>query len=111
MVEIVGSTKLQSKRISSAETHEVITDFTKSDRSSEKIGRKPRQSKAFSTHDGLFSERKDFERLILSAVRHSINIQNKIFYKILGTEDILEISKICRSVSERTTQNAGFCTI
>ena len=44
------------------------------------------------------SERKELERLILSAILHSINQPKQNILNDFGNDDILEISKICRSV-------------
>lgn len=55
-----------------------------------------------------FSERKDLERLILSAIRHSIKHPKQNILQDFGNEDILEISKICRSVSRERHRMLAF---
>ena len=82
VVEIVAQQNYSQENFF-AETHEVITDFTKSDRVLKKLEENLSKEGIFQLMMVYFSERKDLERLILSAVRHSIKHPKKIFYKIL----------------------------
>ena len=77
-----------------AETHEVITDFEKSDRVLKKLEENLGKEGISQLMLVYFSERKDLERLILSAVRHSINHPKQNILKDFGNDDILEISNI-----------------
>ena len=91
-----------------AETHEVITDFEKSDRVLKKLEENLGKEGISQLMLVYFSERKDLERLILSAVRHSINHPKQNILKDFGNDDILEISKICRSVGRERHRMLAF---
>ena len=91
-----------------AETHEVITDFEKSDRVLKKLEENLGKEGISQLMLVYFSERKDLERLILSAARHSINHPKQNILKDFGNDDMLEISKICRSVGRERHRMLAF---
>ena len=107
VVEIVAQQNYSQENFF-AETHEVITDFTKSDRVLKKLEENLGKEGISQLMLVYFSERKDFERLILSAVRHSIKYPKQNILQDFGNEDILEISKICRSVSRERHRMLAF---
>ena len=107
VVEIVSQQNYSQENFF-AETHEVITDFTKSDRVLKKLEENLGKLGISQLMMVFFSERKDLERLILSAVRHSIKHPKKNILQDFGNEDILEISKICRSVSRERHRMLAF---
>ena len=91
-----------------AETHEVITNIEKSDRVLKKLEENLGKEGISQLMLVYFSERKDLERLILSAVRHSINHPKQNILKDFGNDDVLEISKICRSVGRERHRMLAF---
>ena len=91
-----------------AETHEVITDLEKSDRVLKKLEENLGKEGISQLMLVYFSERKDLERLILSAVRHSNNHPKQNILKDLGNDDMLEISKICKSVGRERHRMLAF---
>ena len=107
VVEIVAQQNYSQENFF-AETHEVITDFTKSDRVLKKLEQNLGKLGISQLMMVYFSERKDLERLILSAVRHSIKYPKQNILQDFGNEDILEISKICRSVSRERHRMLAF---
>ena len=107
VVEIVAQQNYSQENFF-AETHEVITDFTKSDRVLKKLEQNLGKLGISQLMMVYFSERKDLERLILSAVRHSIKHPKQNILQDFGNEDILEISKICRSVSRERHRMLAF---
>ena len=107
VVEIIAQQNYSQENFF-AETYEVITDFTKSDRVLKKLEENLGKEGIFQLMLVYFSERKDLERLILSAVRHSIKHPKQNILQDLGNEDILEISKICRSVSRERHRMLAF---
>ena len=107
VVEIVAQQNYSQENFF-AETHEVITDFNKSDRVLKKLEENLGKQGISQLMMVYFSERKDLERLILSAVRHSIKHLKKNILQDFGNDDILEISKICRSVSRERHRMLAF---
>ena len=107
VVEIVAQQNYSQENFF-AETHEVITDFTKSDRVLKKLEENLGKQGISQLMMVYFSERKDLERLILSAVWHSIKYPKQNILQDFGNEDILEISKICRSVSRERHRMLAF---
>lgn len=107
VVEIVAQQNYSQENFF-AETHEVITDFNKSDRVLKKLEENLGKQGISQLMMVYLSERKDFERLILSAVRHSIKHPKQNILQDFGNEDILEISKICRSVSRERHRMLAF---
>ena len=107
VVEIVAQQNYSQENFF-AETHEVITDFTKSDRVLKKLEENLGKQGISQLMMVYLSERKDLERLILSAVRHSIKNPKQNILQDFGNEDILEISKICRSVSRERHRMLAF---
>ena len=107
VVEIVAQQNYSQENFF-AETHEVITDFTKSDRVLKKLEENLGKQGISQLMMVYFSERKDLERLILSAVWHSIKHPKKNILQDFGNDDILEISKICRSVSRERHRMLAF---
>ena len=91
-----------------AETHEVITNLEKADRVLKKLEENIGRQGISQLMTVYFSERKDLERLILSAVRHSINHPKLNILKDLANDDILEISKICKSVGRERHRMTAF---
>ena len=107
VVEIVAQQNYSQENFF-AETQEVITDFNKSDRVLKKLEENLGKLGISQLMMVYFSERKDLERLILSAVRHSIKNPKQNILQDFGNEDILEISKICRSVSRERHRMLAF---
>lgn len=107
VVEIVAQQNYSQENFF-AETHEVITDFTKSDRVLKKLEENLGKQGISQLMMVYLSERKDLERLILSVIRHSIKYPKQNILQDFGNEDILEISKICRSVSRERHRMLAF---
>ncbi len=85
VVEIVAQQNYSQENFF-AETHEVITDFTKSDRVLKKLEENLGKQGISQLMMVYFSERKDLERLILSAVRHSIKHPKKNILQEMNTK-------------------------
>jgi probable DNA metabolism protein len=91
-----------------SEIHKVVTDFEKSDRVLKKLEENLGKEGISRLIMVYFSERKDLERLILSTVRHSIKHPKQNILQDFANSDILEISKICKSVGRETHRMNAF---
>ena len=91
-----------------AETHEVITDLAKSDRVLKKVEENLGKNGMGILLAVFLSEHKNLERLILSAVKHSINHPKQNILQDFAHQDILEISKIVRSVGRERHRMTAF---
>lgn len=91
-----------------AETHQVITDSTKSSRVFKKMEQNLGKEGVQRLMMVYFSERADLERLILSAVQHSIKFPNQNILEDFANPDIMEISKICKSVGREIHRMHAF---
>ena len=106
-VEIVQKEKFQQENIF-AEIHEVITQNEKSDRVLKKIEQNIGKEGIHQLLKVFLSESPELERLILSAVKQSIQHPDKNILQNYADNDILKISKICKSVSRERHRMTAF---
>lgn len=82
-----------------AEKHEVLTDEAKADRVISKLEKNLGKQGVRQLLFVYLSERRDSGNLVLSAVRQSIEQQTENVLQNFGNADIMEIAKICKSMS------------
>lgn len=82
-----------------AEKHEVITNEEKADRVITKLEKNLGKKGVRQLLFVYLSERKDAGNLILSAIRQSIALPHENILQNFGDSDIMEIAKICKSMS------------
>lgn len=106
-VDIVSFSNYHQENIF-AQVHEVVTDVAKSERVLNKI-------KINLGSEGIsrlllvyFSEKPVAEKLVLSAVRHSLRNPGKNILQDFGNDDILDIAKICKSVGREIHRMHAF---
>ena len=105
--EIISSANYQQKDFF-AEIHEVISQKEKADRVLKKLEENLGKEGIRSLLWVYLSERKDLERLILSAVRYSIKNPKENILQDFAHPDILEISKIIKSVGRERHRMTAF---
>ncbi len=106
-VEIISAQNYIQENLYS-EIHNVITDTSKSDRVLKKLEENLGKIGVFQLVLVYFSERKDSEQLILSAVRHSVKHPKQNILQDFANSDMMEISKICKSVGRESHRMLAF---
>ena len=91
-----------------AVTHEVITDEHKASRVLKKLEQNLGKEGIRTMMKLYFSENKQFERLVLSVVRQSIEKPQQNILQNYADDDVLEISKICKSVGREIHRMHAF---
>ncbi|PZU03424.1 MAG: DNA metabolism protein, partial [Chryseobacterium sp.] len=97
-VEIKTRENFQQKNMF-AEVHEVVTQQEKSERVLNKLEKSIGKSGINDLLRVYLSEDNELEQLVLSVVRQSVKFPNDNVLKNFANDDILKISKICKSVS------------
>ena len=105
--EIISSANYQQEDFF-AEIHEVISQKEKADRVLKKLEENLGKEGIRNLLWVYLSERKDLERLILSAVRYSIKNPKENILQDFAHPDIIEISKICKSVGRERHRMTAF---
>lgn len=106
-VEIISRGKFQQENIF-AEIHEVITQTDKSDRVLNKLENNVGKRGVHKLLKVFLSEDSDSEKLILSAVRQSIKLAEENILENFADSDIMNISKICKSVDRESHRMTAF---
>lgn len=96
-VEIIAKHHYQQESFFS-EVHQVITDEQKSKRVLKKLEVNIGKKGISQLMLVYFSERKDLERLILSAIQYSLKFPYQNVLEDFAHIDIMEIAKVCKSV-------------
>lgn len=105
-VEIVNRNRFVQENMF-AEIHEVYTNVEKSERVLKKLEKAIGKDGIHQLMMVYLSENENLERLILSAVQQSVHFPEENILKNYAIDDILNIAKICKSVSrERHRMNA-----
>lgn len=91
-----------------AEIHNVVTRDEKSRRVLKKLEQNIGKSGISQLLRVYFSELPEMERLILSAIRQSVQHPNENILQNFADNDILKISKICKSVSRERHRMTAF---
>ena len=91
-----------------AEIHEVVTQQEKSERVLNKLEKSIGKLGINDLLRVYLSEDSELEQLILSAVKQSIKYPNENVLKNFANDDILRISKICKSVSRERHRMTAF---
>lgn len=105
--EIICSSNYQQENFF-AEVHEVTSQNDKADRVLQRLEKNLGKEGIKNLLWVYLSERKDRERLILSAVKHSLQHPNENVLQDFGNPYILEISKICKSVGRERHRMTAF---
>ena len=106
-VEIFSRENFQQENMF-AEIHEVYTNEEKSERVLKKLEQSIGKSGISQLLSVYFSELPEMERLILSAIQQSIQHPKENVLQNFADNDILEISKICKSVSRERHRMTAF---
>lgn len=106
-VEIVSQQNYHQENIF-AEVHQVLTNEEKSERVLSRIQKNLGKSGISRLLMVYFSEKLEAERLILNAIRYSIKNPGKNILQDFANDDILNISKICKSVSREIHRMHAF---
>lgn len=106
-VEIAGKQNFYQENIF-AEIHEVITQSDKADRVFQKLEENIGRSGVHQLLKTFLSEDPQREHLILSAVKQSIRHSDKNILQNYADEDMLKISKICKSVDRERHRMTAF---
>lgn len=106
-VEIFSKENFQQENMF-AEIHEVITQQEKSERVLNKLEQSIEKSGINQLLKVFLSEDQEMEKLILSAVQQSIKHPGENILQNFADEDILKISKICKSVSRERHRMTAF---
>ena len=106
-VEIVSKERFHQENIF-AEIHEVITQNDKSERVLNKLEQNIGKSGIHQLLQVYLSEDPESEQLILSAVRQSIKHPGENILQNYADNDILKISKICKSVDRERHRMTAF---
>ncbi|WP_292008292.1 TIGR03915 family putative DNA repair protein [Chryseobacterium sp.] len=106
-VEIIGKEKFHQENIF-AEIHEVITQHDKAERVLLKLEQNIGKAGIQELLKVYFSEDPELEHLILSAIQQSIKYPNDNILQNYADNDILKISKICKSVSRERHRMTAF---
>lgn len=91
-----------------ADIHHVVSDEEKSSRVLKKLEENLGKEGVSRLMLVYFSERNDLERLILSAVKHSLKHPKENILQDFANPDIMEISKICKSVGREIHRMHAF---
>lgn len=105
--EIISSSNYHQENFF-AEVHEVIPQNDKADRVLQRLEKNLGKEGIKNLLWVYLSERIDRERLILSAVQHSLKHPNENVLRDFANPDILEISKICKSVGREKHRMTAF---
>jgi probable DNA metabolism protein len=105
--EIVSKERFHQENIF-AEIHEVITQNDKAERVLNKLEQNIGKQGIHQLLKVYLSEEQDSEQLILSAVRQSIKNPTENILQNYADNDILKISKICKSVSRERHRMTAF---
>ncbi|MCS3871357.1 putative DNA metabolism protein [Chryseobacterium ginsenosidimutans] len=106
-VEIVSKERFHQKNIF-AEIHEVITQNDKAERVLNKLEQSIGKQRIHQLLKVYLSEEPDLEQLILSAVRQSIKNPTENILQNYADNDILKISKTCKSVDRERHRMTAF---
>lgn len=106
-VEIISRERFHQENIF-AEIHEVITQNEKSERVLKKIEQNIGKQGINQLLKVYLSENPEAEHLILSAVKQSVQHPDKNILQNYADDDILKISKICKSVSRERHRMTAF---
>jgi probable DNA metabolism protein len=106
-VEIASKESFHQENIF-AEIHEVITQNNKAERVLNKLEQNIGKQGIHQLLKIYLSEETDLEHLILSAVRQSIKNQTENILQNYADNDILKISKICKSVDRERHRMTAF---
>lgn len=106
-VEIFNRENFQHENMF-AEIHEVITQQEKSERVLNKLEQNIGKSGIHKLLQVFLSEDPEMEKLILSAVKQSIKHPEENILQNFADNDILKISKICKSVSRERHRMTAF---
>lgn len=91
-----------------AEIHEVITQKEKSERVLKKLETNIGKDGIRQLLMVFLSEDEEMERLVLSTVRQSVQFPDKNILQNYANDDIVKISKICKSVSRERHRMTAF---
>lgn len=105
--EIISQENYVSENMFS-EVHNVVTSKEKSDRVLKKLETNLGKGGISQLLKVYFSERKDLEFLILSAIQQSIKYPEQNILKNYGDNEILEISKINKSINREVHRMHAF---
>ena len=106
-VEIVSKERFHQENIF-AEIHEVNTQNDKSERVLNKLEKNIEKAGIHELLKVYLSEDPELEQLILSAVKQSVKHPDENILKNYADNDILKISKICKSVSRERHRMTAF---
>ncbi len=106
-VEIVNRERFHQENIF-AEIHEVITQTDKSERVLKKLEQNLGKQGIYTFLKVFLSEDPELEKLILSAVQHSIKHPEKNILENYADADMMKISKICKSVNRESHRMTAF---
>lgn len=106
-VEIVSRERFHQENIF-AEIHEVITQNVKAERVLNKLENHIGKSGIHELLKVYLSEDPELEMLIFSAVKQSVQHPNENILQNYADQDILNISKICKSVSRERHRMTAF---
>lgn len=107
LVQIISIQNYHQENIFS-EVHEVFTNQEKSDRVFAKIKENLGNEGISRLMMVYFSEQPTLEKLILNAIRHSIKNPTQNILHDFANDDILNIAKICKSVSREIHRMHAF---
>lgn len=105
--EIISKEKFQQENMF-AEIHEVITQNEKSERVLNKLEQNIGKSGIHQLLKVFLSEDSELEKLILSAIRQSVQHPDENILQNYADHDILKISKICKSVDRERHRMTAF---
>lgn len=106
-VEIVSRENFHQENIF-AEIHEVITQLEKSERVLNKLEQNIGKPGIYQLLKVFLSEDPELENLILSAVKQSIKHPGQNILENFADNDVLKISKICKSVDRERHRMTAF---
>ena len=106
-VEIKNRENFQQENMF-AEIHEVVTQQEKSERVLNKLEKSIGKSGINDLLRVYLSEDSELEQLIFSAVKQSIKHPNDNILQNFANDDVLKISKICKSVSRERHRMTAF---
>ncbi|WP_106914665.1 TIGR03915 family putative DNA repair protein [Chryseobacterium aurantiacum] len=106
-VEMVSRERFHQENIF-AEIHEVITQNNKSERVLNKLEQNLGKQGIYNLLKVFLSEDSELEKIILSVVRQSIKQPTENILENFADEDILKVSKICKSVGRESHRMTAF---
>lgn len=106
-VEIIAQHHYQQENFFS-EVHQVITNDEKSQRVLKKLETNIGKKGISQLMLVYFSERKDLERLIISAIQYSLKFPHQNILEDYAHPDMMEIAKVCKSVGREIHRMHAF---